>query len=1079
MRLLTGLLVGAILGLGCSSGGGTPVASPNPLGVPVISSLTATPSAITAGQGSTLAWSVSGATSLSINQGIGAVTGTTHAVTPATTTTYTLTATSPAGNATATSTITVTADTQAPTVPANLVTSSVTETSLTLTWSASTDNVAVTSYRVYRGGTLQATVANNSFSATGLMAATTYSFTVVALDAAGNLSEASVPQSVTTPLGLPVIASFTATPRTLTVGQSSTLAWTVSGATSLSLSGIGNVTGTTSRVVTPTANTTYTLTATNAAGSRTAQVAVTVSTDTGLPQIRSFAANPARIVAGGRTTLFWEAANADHFTLNQFAEGNVTATHFPVHPRVTTTYLLFAHNANGRVESTCTVTVDPAPAIAPTLQPFETASDRILVVVVDSGPHLRTEAVIDTGSSQWLVDGVRPASVHSETIVRDEDEATTGSGGAPDIFPVHLRHRVYLTLSQALIEGRTYRVTTPYGERSLVFSDRTVRCSSLKVNQVGYHPASTRRYAAFGIYRGDGGSMRLDAPLPYDVLEVATGRSVATGTLRYIADESNFLNPNPGQDAQVMSGEHVYHADLAAVPSGGPYVVRVIGAGHSWPFRVSQASSRELAYVHTRGMYHQRCGIALESPYTTFTRPICHTHVGQTRTQPWTADGWITVPPGTDTHPIQGGYHDAGDFDRRPMHTQIPIEMLGMFEAFPSHFTDRQYNIPESGNGIPDFLDEALWGTLIWQNLQEADGSILAGTEASGHPTFGAVSAATDYFRYGTWGTLPHVTAFGTGMFAQASRLIRPYDAARADALLAKAQLSWTRTLALETTLRNEAPQALMYAALQMYLATATGNAAADLASPAHVLFRELAQRYIASRPPTYPAQFIPGNPDAWFQMHHFGSYLLTNHPTDAALRQALIDEVFFQTDVEGTFFGPIDNDPYPVAVNKYLGWGSGTAQGRTAYVYCYAYRLSTDATRRQHYFDVVSQLADASVGLNPLGKSFVTGLGSDAANSPLHADSYFTKYGLGEHLGQPKGNVPGIIVYGPTTGRSGATYQTIVSDKLYPLWDQLPPLRRYGDGWSLVNSSEFTTWETMVWNVCMHGFLYDASADH
>ena len=41
--------------------------------------------------------------------------------------------------------------------------------------------------------------------------------------------------------------------------------------------------------------------------------------------------------------------------------------------------------------------------------------------------------------------------------------------------------------------------------------------------------------------------------------------------------------------------------------------------------------------------------------------------------------------------------------------------------------------------------------------------------------------------------------------------------------------------------------------------------------------------------------------------------------------------------------------------------------------------------------------------------------------------------------------------------------------------FDKLPAERRWADGWSLVNGNEFTVWETQVWNVVMHGFLYDA----
>ena len=76
--------------------------------VPVISAFTATPASVTEGDSSVLAWTVTGAVSLSINQGVGAVTGVSKSVTPAATTIYTLTATNAGGSATKTVTVTVT-----------------------------------------------------------------------------------------------------------------------------------------------------------------------------------------------------------------------------------------------------------------------------------------------------------------------------------------------------------------------------------------------------------------------------------------------------------------------------------------------------------------------------------------------------------------------------------------------------------------------------------------------------------------------------------------------------------------------------------------------------------------------------------------------------------------------------------------------------------------------------------------------------------------------------------------------------------------------------------------------------------
>ena len=90
-----------------------------------------------------------------------------------------------------------TADTTAPTAP-TLSASGTTSTSTTLSWSGATDNVAVTGYDVYQGTTLKASVTTTSYTVTGLTASTTYSFTVKAKDAAGNISVASNTASVTT-----------------------------------------------------------------------------------------------------------------------------------------------------------------------------------------------------------------------------------------------------------------------------------------------------------------------------------------------------------------------------------------------------------------------------------------------------------------------------------------------------------------------------------------------------------------------------------------------------------------------------------------------------------------------------------------------------------------------------------------------------------------------------------------------------------------------------------------------------------------------------------------------------------------
>lgn len=92
-------------------------------------------------------------------------------------------------------------DTQAPTIPTNLTASAITTSSVTLNWTASTDNVGVTGYAIYVNNTLKTTVAGTTASITGLTASTAYSFYIIAKDAAGNSSTKSTTITATTSSG--------------------------------------------------------------------------------------------------------------------------------------------------------------------------------------------------------------------------------------------------------------------------------------------------------------------------------------------------------------------------------------------------------------------------------------------------------------------------------------------------------------------------------------------------------------------------------------------------------------------------------------------------------------------------------------------------------------------------------------------------------------------------------------------------------------------------------------------------------------------------------------------------------------
>ena len=93
---------------------------------------------------------------------------------------------------------------QPPTAPANLTVTGHTSTTASLSWTASTSNIGVTGYQVRRSGTIVSTVTGTTATVTGLTAATAYSFTVTAIDAAGNVSAPSNTATVTTDAAPPV-----------------------------------------------------------------------------------------------------------------------------------------------------------------------------------------------------------------------------------------------------------------------------------------------------------------------------------------------------------------------------------------------------------------------------------------------------------------------------------------------------------------------------------------------------------------------------------------------------------------------------------------------------------------------------------------------------------------------------------------------------------------------------------------------------------------------------------------------------------------------------------------------------------
>ena len=252
--------------------------------IPIITAFSAGPASINAGELSTLTWDVIGAKSINISQGIGGVAakGSTQ-VTPAATTTYTLTADSDYGSAT--KPVTVTVDTTNATSrpgtaitknPPAITTFSASQNSImlgdniTLTW-------AVSGARTISISPDVGTVPSSGWTMVIPTAATT-TYKLSAVNTFGTeTAETSVTVNTSADGTAPVIKSFIAAPTSISAGGTSTLTWAIKGATLYTIDqGIGIPASKFSQTVSPSENTTYTLTAINSSGTDRAIAVVTV-----------------------------------------------------------------------------------------------------------------------------------------------------------------------------------------------------------------------------------------------------------------------------------------------------------------------------------------------------------------------------------------------------------------------------------------------------------------------------------------------------------------------------------------------------------------------------------------------------------------------------------------------------------------------------------------------------------------------------------------------------------------------------------------------------------------------------------
>lgn len=272
----------------------------------------------------------------------------------------------------------------------------------------------------------------------------------------------------------------------------------------------------------------------------------------------------------------------------------------------------------------------------------------------------------------------------------------------------------------------------------------------------------------------------------------------ATMQVRRVSDDEVVYSGAPkvwnNGATESFSGDRGWWFDFSSVTAEGEYYIYdVQGNFRSHTFRIAADVYKDVLKAAIKTFYYQRIGT-----------PHLAQHAGAAF-----ADGAAFVGPHQDTQArnvfdrnnpaterdLSGGWMDAGDYNKYVTYTAQPInELLSAYELKPGIFTD-DYNIPESGNGIPDVLDEVKWELDWLKKMQESDGGVLlkVGVPSSGGiGEFGNPPSTITRYRY----YLPKAsssTIITALNFAHAALVYQKFTSmkAYADDLRARAIKAW------------------------------------------------------------------------------------------------------------------------------------------------------------------------------------------------------------------------------------------------------------------------------------------------
>ncbi len=436
------------------------------------------------------------------------------------------------------------------------------------------------------------------------------------------------------------------------------------------------------------------------------------------------------------------------------------------------------------------------------------------ILIALAAPPIVNEHVAPVSPEHVLVrsQGAMPMDEPGDwAILSVDDEAYATVRNPVDVFrksyPVRLipegwpyehvaEYETVLRLPSPLQAGATYQFASLAADVTFEYTHDPENnfSPSLKVNQVGYLPDVIGRYGYIGYWLGRVGPMDLGQEArAFRIVNSENGAMVYSGRaeLRMTADQET-EDAYGGNYSQAT----IYDVNLFEVIQVGTFHIVWEGVGRSWDFEIAEDVYDQAFVTAFKALYHQRCGTALVAEHTPYTHDECHVRPVILSEYDMFSGGeaFSGLPEQAldEAIEVHGGYHDAADYDRRIQHMEVADMLLDLYELDPEKYSRDDLGIPESGNGIPDVIDEAIWGVDFFRRLQQDDGGVRSGVETTTHPEGWELGPAEDTMT--TWYAFSasyQASYRYAGTAAKLARTLNNWDQSLARTFLGSATDAW------------------------------------------------------------------------------------------------------------------------------------------------------------------------------------------------------------------------------------------------------------------------------------------------